>query len=169
MRSPSTLPIIPIPIPKLLGNLLNQLWMVQLERESHNSCGNEQLLFSFYCSDDWARKPYSLIELLLDDGFKLALKSVFSEIWVRTWVQVVSNPKKGLWLADISGLPISGLIFLQAARPLELMSWLRSQKKLTLVCMYVCKRIVKAKVLLHITGCLNCLISNLLMNFKEIH
>ena len=101
MRSPSTLPIIPIPIPipKLLGNLLNQLWMVQLERESHNSCGNEQLLFSFYCSDDWARKPYSLIELLLDDGFKLALKSVFSEIWVRTWVQVVSNPKKAFdWL-----------------------------------------------------------------------
>ena len=115
MRSPSTLPIIPIPIPipKLLGNLLNQLWMVQLERESHNSCGNEQLLFSFYCSDDWARKPYSLIELLLDDGFKLALKSVFSEIWVRTWVQVASN----LWMA-----------WFFSRKPLELMSWLRSKK-----------------------------------------
>ena len=96
---------ITIPVPKLLGNLLNQLWMVQLERESHNSCGNEQLLFSFYCSDDWARKPYSLIELLLDDGFKLALKSVFSEIWVRTWVQT------GLWLAVLSDLPNRELFF----------------------------------------------------------
>ena len=44
------------PIP-LLKNLPNQLWMVQLERESHNSFRNELLLFSFYCSFGlyWAR------------------------------------------------------------------------------------------------------------------
>ena len=38
--------------------------------------------------------------------------------------------KKGLWLADLSGLPIGGLFF--GWKPLELVSWLKSQKKLTL-------------------------------------
>ena len=59
------------------------------------------------------------------------LKSVFSEIRVRTWIQVVSHQKTGLWLADLSGLPIRGLFF--DGKTLELMPWLGSQKKLTLV------------------------------------
>ena len=39
------------------------------------------------------------------------LKSVFSEIRVRTWVQMVSRQKIGHWLADLSGLPIRALFF----------------------------------------------------------
>ena len=53
------------PIP-LLKNLPNQLRMVQLERESHNSFRNELLLFSFYCSDYTEHAIASLIELLLE-------------------------------------------------------------------------------------------------------
>ena len=37
------------------------------------------------------------------------LKSVFSEIRIRTWVQGVSCQKTSLWLAHLSGLPIRGL------------------------------------------------------------
>ena len=37
-------------------------------------------------------------------------------------------PKKGLWLDDLSGLPIKGLFF--GGKPLELMSWLGSQKSI---------------------------------------
>ena len=43
--------------------------------------------------------------------------------------------KTGLWFADLSGLLIRGLLF--GRKPLELMSWLGSQKKLTLVILYV--------------------------------
>ena len=58
-------------------------------------------------------------------------KVIFSEIRVRTWVQVVSRQKTGFWLADLSGLSIGGMFF--GGKLLELMSWLWCPEKLTLV------------------------------------
>ena len=55
------------------------------------------------------------------------IKSVFSEIRVRTWVQVVSRQKTGIWLVDQIGQPIIGIFFF-AGKLLEFMSWLWSQK-----------------------------------------
>ena len=53
----------------------------------------------------------SVWRMLLMILIVIILKSVFSEIRVRTWVQVISCQKRGLWLADLSGLPILGLFF----------------------------------------------------------
>ena len=63
------------------------------------------------------------------------LKSVFSEFWVRTWVQAVSCIKTGLWLA---GLPIKASFF--GGKLLELKSCQKSNKKRTLVRNLVWKR-----------------------------
>ena len=56
------------------------------------------------------------------------LKSVFSEFWVRTWVQAVSCIKTGLWLVV---LPIKASFY--GGKPLELKSCQKPKKKLTLV------------------------------------
>ena len=62
------------------------------------------------------KKKYLIIRL----PFIYVLKSVLSEITVRrTWVQVVFRQKNCLWFADLSWF-------------FELISWLLSQKKLTL-------------------------------------
>ena len=72
---------------------------------------------------------YNHTHNLVKKGTNTLLKSDFSEIRVRTWVQVVSRQKTGLWLADLSGIPIGGLFF--GRKPLELMSS-DLRKKLTL-------------------------------------
>ena len=62
------------------------------------------------------------------------LKSVFSEIWVRTWIFAVSPLKKQAsdWLTIWS----TNYMAVFSRKPIELMSWMGSQKKLTLVCTF---------------------------------
>ena len=67
---------------------------------------------------------YTLLQGSLSSTIFL-LKSVFSEISVRTWVQAVWDQKMGLWLADLFCLPIRGL-FIGGMKQLELMYWLGS-------------------------------------------
>ena len=67
---------------------------------------------------------YTLLQGSLSSTIFL-LKSVYSEISVRTWVQAVWDQKMGLWLADLFCLPIRGL-FIGGMKQLELMYWLGS-------------------------------------------
>ena len=81
--------------------------------------------------------------------FVMYLKTVFSEIWVRTGVQVVCRQKLGLLIHWSSyGLSSRDLVF--AEKQLELMSWLRISEKTAFSCCWdliIIKR-VSAKSLL---------------------
>ena len=64
----------------------------------------------YFCMQLFSYLPIELKPVYTFSQHLLTLMSVFSEISVRTWVQVVSPPKKpDLWLADdLYGLPIRG-------------------------------------------------------------
>ena len=89
-------------------------WSKTKRITSVHICGVPIIGDTLCCGSSWARK---LVEM---QGWNFSrqtdnctiLKSVFSEIRVRTWVQVVSHQKTCLWqLAELSGLPIRGLFF----------------------------------------------------------
>ena len=71
---------------------------------------------------------YNHTHNLVKKGTNTLLKSVFSEIRVRTWVQVVSRQKKQTFVWYTRNVSQSAACFLLAGKLLELMSWLWSQK-----------------------------------------
>ena len=104
--------------------------LCQNEQKYNN---NDISIFSFIALVEIPSLGPKWMRMLHENTIGLGiLKSVFSEIRVRTWVQVVSRKKTGLWLADLSGLPLRGLfIWWEDAWTHVLTLW--SQIKLTLV------------------------------------
>ena len=75
---------------------------------------NDIIIFSFFAIVEIPSLGPKWMRMLHENTIGLGiLKSIFSEIRVMTWVQVVSRPKNVLWLDELSWLPIKGLFFWQ--------------------------------------------------------